>query len=202
VATHYDVLGVRASATSAEIRKAYYDKARQLHPDGYVDARPDELDDARRAMQDVNEAWRVLREASSRAAYDRGLRGATTQPRARPAPPVPNDDWMDRPYRGRMAEPGDITLALVRAAPWVVGLVLLAAIIIFTAYARHEPAKTDLIGKCIVTEGGVAKQAPCDEPNEGRVVNIVTEQNLCTDGTTARVVAGGDWYCLRPAGSG
>jgi molecular chaperone DnaJ len=194
--THYETLGVRSAASSEQIRKAYYDKARQLHPDGFAD-QPDAEAASRRAMQDVNEAWRVLREPASRATYDRALRQRSA-PAERPrAVQVATRD-LDRPYPRRAAEPGDLTVALVRAAPWVVVLAVLAAIVVFTAYARGGDESHDLVGKCINVTSGMPEEAPCDEPNDGRVVNIVKKQNLCTSGTTARVVAGGQWYCMRP----
>ena len=205
MATHYDVLGVKSSATPAEVRRAYHEKARQLHPDGFA-GRPDaEVDSARRAMQDVNEAWRVLRDASSRAAYDHSLRATPAPPsvRAAPAAPPATDEWLDRPYPRRAAEPGDLTVAIVRMAPWLAVLAVLGIIFVFTAYARNQgDASTDLVGKCIVIEEAMPDEVPCNEPNEGRVVGVVDRQNLCTNGTSARVVAGGQWYCLRPAGSG
>ena len=187
--SHYDVLGVAPSATYEEIRAAYHERARALHPDRLEGLDVHEQEAARRAMQDVNEAWRVLRDPGRRAAYDRAA-AAATQP-----PPVATSDW-DRPYHGRVAEPGDVTVALVRAAPWVAVLVVLAAIIVFTAFARHGPSKTDLIGKCIVTEQGEPHEVPCNEPSDGRVASIVDDESLCGIGTTARVVASGDWYCL------
>lgn len=199
MATHYDVLGVSSSATLEEIRAAYLDRARQLHPDRLTESV--DVDRARRAMQDVNEAWRVLRDSSSRSIYDHRLEAldvAATQPES---PPF-DDDWMDRPYHGRPVEAGDLTVVLVRAAPWVVVLIVLGAIVVFTAFAKHTNARTDLIGACIVTEAGVPREAPCDEPNDGRVVSVVDEENLCATGTTARVVAAGDWYCLRDARAG
>lgn len=201
--THYDVLGVKAAATPAQVRRAYLDKARQLHPDGYA-GRPDaEIDAARRAMQDLNEAWRVLKEPSRRAAYDRSLRATPTPDRARPAPPAGPAEWLDRPYQRRPAETGDLSVTLVRAAPWVAVIAVLVAVFFFTAVARRDGGgEGDLIGSCITIEDAMAEEVPCDEPNEGRVVGVVDQQNLCTNGTTARVVAGGDWYCLRPPEAG
>lgn len=199
MATHYDVLGVKSSATPAQIRRAYYAKARELHPDAAV-GHPD---DDGRAMQDVNEAWRVLRDAGSRAAYDRSLRAAPAPPRPRPAPSTQSDEWLDRPYPRRAAEPGDLTVAVVRAAPWIAVLVVLGAIFVFTAFARTDDTGTDdLIGDCVLMTDGMPDEVPCDSPNDGRVVGIVEQANLCTNGASPTVVAGGKWYCLRPADSG
>lgn len=193
VATHYDILGVRASATPEQIRRAYHDKAREMHPDGYAEL-PEVEAASRRAMQDVNEAWRVLRDPASRAGYDRALR----QPPAVAPRAVQMTDDLDRPYPRRLAEPGDITLSFVRAAPWVAVLIVLGAIVVFTAFARRGDDTHSLIGKCINTSSGVPAEAPCDEPNDGYVMLIVDRESRCPEGSIARVVAGGDWYCLRP----
>jgi molecular chaperone DnaJ len=198
VATHYDILGVRPTATPEQIRRAYHDKAREMHPDGYAEL-PEVEAASRRAMQDVNEAWRVLREPASRAGYDRALRTQVPIP-DRPRVVEMTDD-LDRPYPRRLAEPGDVTLSLVRAAPWVAVLVVLGAIVVFTAFARRGDDSGGLVGKCINTSEGVPKEAPCDEPNDGRVILIVDRESRCPEGSIARVVAGGDWYCLRkPSG--
>lgn len=203
--THYDVLGVESSATPAQIRRAYYEKARQLHPDRVAALSEADVPAARRAMQDVNEAWRVLREPGSRAAYDRSLRrGAQTVQRARPTPAASREDeWLDRPYPRRPAEPGDLTIALVRAIPWLAIVAVLVIIFVFTAYATTDhDDEPSLIGRCILVDEARPVQVPCTDPNDGRVVGIVRRANLCTNGATPRAVAGGDWFCLRPAESG
>ena len=189
--SHYDVLGVAPTATHEEIRVAYHEKARQLHPD-----RVGEQEDARRAMQDVNEAWRVLGDAGRRAAYDRAAAAAAAAAAASPrqSEPVPSD-W-DRPFPGTPAEPGDITIAFVRAAPWVAVLVVLVAIVIFTAFARHTSSTSDLVGKCVVTEQGEPHSVPCNEPSDGRVIAVVDSESRCGVNTIAHATAGGDWLCL------
>jgi hypothetical protein len=199
VATHYDVLGVLASATPEEIRQAYRDKARRLHPDGFGDRPAAEIDGARRAMQDVNEAWRVLGDAPRRAAYDRSLRAVTTPPVA-PSPIDGDDDELDRPYPHRAADPADLTVAIVRAVPWIAVLVVLGIIFVFTAVAKNDDEE-NLVGKCITIAGGQPLEVPCDEPNIGRVDLVVPQASLCARGSVARAVAGGEWYCLVPADS-
>lgn len=199
MATHYDVLGVAPTATAEQIRRAYHEKAREVHPDGYAEA-PQVEPASRRAMQDVNEAWRVLREPASRARYDRELHQQRAAPEHVPVVQVAEDD-LDRPYPRQLAEPGDVTLALVRAAPWVAVLVVLGAIVVFTAFARRGDDPRELVGRCINTEGGMPVEAPCDEHNDGRVVVIVDGASRCPEGTIARVVGGGDWYCLQDPSS-
>jgi hypothetical protein len=65
---HYDVLGVPASATQAEVRAAYRTAARDHHPDAGGDAG---------RMRALNVAWAVLGDPVRRAAYDRALAGGT-----------------------------------------------------------------------------------------------------------------------------
>jgi molecular chaperone DnaJ len=60
----YEVLGVAADATPAEITSAYRALARKLHPDVNVDA-----DDGER-FKDVTAAYDVLGDADKRAEYD------------------------------------------------------------------------------------------------------------------------------------
>lgn len=71
---YYDVLGVRRDADQTEIKKAFRRLARQHHPD----VNPDDAG-AEAAFKEAAEAYEVLSDADSRAAYDRygfdGLRG-------------------------------------------------------------------------------------------------------------------------------
>src|SRR5438270_2849112 len=73
MASYYDVLGVDVDADAEEVRRAYYRKARELHPDRYT-GRPDpERQRAEVEMKTVNEAWSTLKNADARRRYDIGL---------------------------------------------------------------------------------------------------------------------------------
>lgn len=62
---YYEVLGVSRTATQAEIKKGYRAKAKEYHPDISKDP------EAEVKFKEVNEAFEVLSNEDSRAAYDR-----------------------------------------------------------------------------------------------------------------------------------
>ena len=94
----YEVLGVSANASTAEIQAAYRQHALRWHPDRNPN---DEY--SMRMMQRVNAAWTILKDEHSRAAYDRWERGdvnTASGPEAweRPASgPPPGREWYRPP---------------------------------------------------------------------------------------------------------
>ncbi|HBT95663.1 MAG TPA: molecular chaperone DnaJ [Coriobacteriia bacterium] len=64
-ADYYQILDVSKDAGEADIKKAFYRKARELHPD--VNKAPDAED----RFKELNEAYDVLSDATKRAQYDR-----------------------------------------------------------------------------------------------------------------------------------
>ena len=71
--THYDVLGVRPSSSDVTLKRAYYRKARALHPDAHAGASAALVGEAQRAMAELNAAWNVLRDPVLRSEYDVAL---------------------------------------------------------------------------------------------------------------------------------
>lgn len=91
----YDVLGVPATATSHELRKAYRRMLRESHPDtGGTEAR----------FHAVQHAWELVGTAASRAAYDRGHTAAQPGASWVPAPPRARKD--SRPTARSYGHPG------------------------------------------------------------------------------------------------
>ena len=61
---HYTALGLASSATLADIKKAFRQKASQYHPDRNTDA------DAPARFRTVQEAYEVLSDDARRQSYD------------------------------------------------------------------------------------------------------------------------------------
>ena len=78
--SHYTILGVGPRATSKEIRVAYLNLARALHPDRVRSGSPAEQQLAGRRMREVNEAYEVLKDTARRQAYDRDHGVSTARP--------------------------------------------------------------------------------------------------------------------------
>jgi curved DNA-binding protein CbpA len=144
----YDILGVRSDASHDEVRSAYLARARMLHPDRLIDADDAARANAEREMQALNEAFRVLGHDDRRRDYDRQLAGARSGVAGDGDGPGPghrdgngdaddhdeHDD--DDTYHDHVVDP---ILRLVRALPWIVILLVLLAIFVFTAYAGGRP---------------------------------------------------------------
>ncbi len=196
--SHYDLLGVAPSASTEEIRKAYLRQAREHHPD-----RGPAGDRQRaRAMQELNEAWWVLRDPERRRRYDESCR--SRPPRVVVVDPDdprldPDVDLDPRPYA---EAPAGFWSDLLRFAPWLVLVVVLVLIFVFTAYAGNggtEPRERAVVGSCVRVQAGLdVRTVDCAGPNDGRVVSVADRTTACPSGTLGvRVRGEGRVICLR-----
>lgn len=67
---HYDVLKIAPNATQEEITKAYRKLSLSLHPDKHMNDSSEQQDHFKTLFQQLQEAYRVLSNPSSRATYD------------------------------------------------------------------------------------------------------------------------------------
>jgi hypothetical protein len=193
--THYDVLGVASDAPPESVRRAYLDRARLLHPDGYVDATADERAEVERRMQEVNEAWRVLQDPDRRQTYDRDLMPRVDRMRleaeegrfANRTDGTENDD-------AEMVEAFDGTAKIIRGLPWMILVGVLFLIFVFTAFAASDgststPSPVPLpqhSGQCVIVSstpaGPVTTASDCNAPGAREVVaRVATGQPCPTD---------------------
>lgn len=201
MATLYDVLGVSPRASQDEVRRAYHDLVRSLHPDHHQGRSPDAT-----RLHEVNEAWRVLRDPATRSSYDRSIAGKRTARQApyRPryaADPTPlDDDDLDEPIHGRPVEPGDVGMSVVRGLPWIAVALVLLVIFVFTAFAGNSDPEgaRGLVGQCVdLQTGSSIEPVPCQGPNDGEVVLLVDRATQCPSGTSP-AATGGEWLCVEP----
>ncbi|RVU42057.1 J domain-containing protein [Rheinheimera riviphila] len=66
---YFRVLGVKATATDEEIKKAYKRLSNKYHPDKLLSESDDAKDQAALQLQRVKEAYDVLSDAKKRAAF-------------------------------------------------------------------------------------------------------------------------------------
>ena len=196
----YDQLGVDPAADDDELKAAYRQRARALHPD--LNRSPD----AGAAMSRLNEAWAILGDPDARRQYDESLR-APESPRHPPVPVAP------RPSLDSDVVPGGLPWAWLFRPSVLLPLVLLI-IFVVTAYAAHPgsggsptsvttttTASVNLVGGCIVNQPTSVLVVPCSETPNSLVVAVVPAQVSCPAGTTGLSLDGQpEMVCAQPYG--
>ena len=195
--SHYDVLGISPSAPTEAIRRGYLRQARRWHPD-----RP--TGDSEQ-MRVVNEAWQVLGDPRSRAAYDRSLSSSSTG-EAAPHRPTgassPPSRPHSRPGAGSSPPPPTSPLEVVSIRwRWVsataAALVALAIVLIVvaTTTADDPDSATPLTasvpltesrpgpGDCFLIGTFTLISVGCDHPHDGKLVRWVPLGAPCPPNT-------------------
>lgn len=192
--SHYDVLGVSPGAKPDAIRRAYLRQARRWHPD-----RPSGDSEQMRA---VNEAWQVLGDLRSRAAYDRSLaRNAPQMPvgprpaasshtaasprstKTPPKSPTPPLEVVSIRWRW-------ISLVAVVLAAVAVAVIFLATSAIddsdpstpITASAPVSQARPEP-GDCFMIATTTLTPVSCERPHHGKLVSWVPLGAPCPPNT-------------------
>lgn len=155
---HYDVLGVRPTASFDEIKRAYYRRARAYHPDSHASSSARVRQEAERNMSALNAAWRVLRDDDLRLRYDQSLahpdgetphRGRRTYTRRKASPPAllaANGFryWLGSLGGSRLSDNGDAHYNLsVEGARDLAPLQVLAPDRLWGLHAEHSPLTDD-----------------------------------------------------------
>ena len=183
------------------VKRAYLDQALRFHPDRQHDTSDESQARAAFRMQEVNEAWSVLRNPATRARYDDQL-GAAARPSVPPAPgpssargtsagsagATATDTRLEDILRGPEAADLDRDDTSVPArrrpsrwrtwAPIIIGGVVLVAVLSFTAYAQDDTPSVGVrtveefaVGTCVVVGFGPALANPV--PGEQARVAVV-----------------------------
>ena len=87
--TYYTILNVRETASSAEIKTAYRDLIRQVHPDTIANLGPYLRKIAGEKAKEINEAYSILSDSGKRRDYDRQLAEYRRQNASQAPPPPP-----------------------------------------------------------------------------------------------------------------
>jgi len=85
--TYYELLGVSQNATPEEIKSAYWDLLKKIHPDTVATLSLDLKREAAEVTREIIEAYSVLSDTIQRAQYDREL--AKSRPQAATAASSP-----------------------------------------------------------------------------------------------------------------
>jgi len=151
---HYATLGMPPTATAAELRAAYRNLARRVHPDGFSD--PAERRRAEGRMAAVNEAWRVLGDPGRRSGYDRTRAVATPATRPVDEPAHRTDAFVDVRVSPAVG-------CMLQFLPVVFGLLVLALLLVVTALAGSGGGgrPVGLVpGRCVEIDDGL-RAVPC-----------------------------------------
>jgi hypothetical protein len=181
---------VAPDATQDQVRQAYLRLALQHHPDRLVDAGDEQRRTAADRMAEVNEAWAVLGDEGRRLRYDQELvRAGATSTAEDPLAHLVRRQRPVHDVEGGADLDGQQPPAWVRVAPLLVILGVLAAIVVFTAYAGDdEPSGRQAVqtatevpvGTCVtLPPTGEVVEVECGRPSDGTVALIVGFPQPC-----------------------
>ncbi|MCB0965858.1 MAG: J domain-containing protein [Ilumatobacter sp.] len=198
IPTHYDTLGVRPDASTAEIRAAYLARARVHHPDVATGTQRD----VSTSMAELNRAYEVLRRPASRAQYDRELRSPTPAPSAAPRSAPPDGGYDDQvvdtlhdddgepipPSPGARAMRRVLSPSGPAKMPWklmavaaVVGSVAIVASAALVDAPQDEPPDGILrVGSCVAVETNTdVREIACSAEAELVVRLVIPTDATC-----------------------
>jgi hypothetical protein len=164
--THYQVLGVSAGASTDEIRRAYRERMRAIHPDVNKESANDS-----QQMTEINLAWKTLSSPQLRRAYDASVfvsNSSSVSSGTRITEPVVLYTPARFPWRG-----------MIIAS--VVGAVLVLIAHAFTSPGVPRPIDQLLSsGSCVIIDSSLsAVEISCTEPHDAVVEQLITIDRSC-----------------------
>lgn len=204
---HYRTLGVTAGSSIDELRRAYRELARELHPDRHLQSDPQQAAKAAERMVDVNAAWAVLSNPGARELYDlelrlagggaRGGMGGTGSGGGLPSSTHADQSTNAGSAHGVRYSPlrEDHGHPVIRGLLWFLVLGVLAAIFVLTAYAANSvdppsiPSTTTGVpmllgaGDCVDQVPGAVNVVPCSAAHDATIERLVPLGRPCPAGT-------------------
>jgi hypothetical protein len=164
--THYQVLGVSVGASADEIRRAYRERMRAVHPDINVNS----ANESQR-MTELNIAWKTLSNPQLRRAYDASVF-------------VSNASFVSNGLRN--SEPV-ISYAPARF-PWrgMIIACVVGAVLVLIGHAMTSPSAPRPIdqlltsGSCVNIDSSLsAVEISCTEPHDAVVEQLIALDRSC-----------------------
>lgn len=195
--TYYTVLNVKETASASEIKTAYRDLIKQVHPDTIANLAPYLRKIAEDKAKELTEAYAILSNASKRRDYDRQIREyrRQTTPQSTPAPPTPPPPPQSTAPRPLGYKLGQKAATLMRwsfdhpklAAAIAIGLIAFVSTF-FINDTPSEPAATATTASSLTnsvkpTSTATYSQYPCDHndkvsPIDGKPCGERQEQSV------------------------
>lgn len=178
---HYERLGVKPTATDADVRRAYRQAARATHPDRHGERSAGQ-------MAEVNEAWRVLGDRDRRRDYDAEI-AAAGEPAA---------TWSSPSASADAATPGSASPAALvyepARFPWrfMVAMATAGIAVVIVGHLLTDqqppPAPDGILrsGDCVsLSVTFEAYEVSCSLEHDAVVAALIPIDQVCPSGTEA-----------------
>jgi len=175
---YYEVLGVTPTASIEQIRSAYRDKVRIIHPDSAVVA----SSTASLQMAEVVRAWSTLSDPLLKRAYDAELFGAD----GRDDLDSEDDDLESILFPPTPIVPGHFPKSLIG---WILAIGIAGVLVLNVLSDPVAPAKPDGLlqsGSCVVIDANkLAVEVGCEVNHYGVVRQLIGFDMTCPSDTEA-----------------
>ncbi len=198
--THYQVLGVAPLASADELKVAFRNKARELHPDNNANKSTAQQHAASLELARLTESWRVLNDPRRRLDYDqqqlaRQRRPAIAVPTIRPHSGSGSSATRPTPQSvGITYEPSS-----AKPIVWIIGILAVVAVVVILFVGGSEgdsstPSPRIQVGACVLvvstSSGKTLHPVPCSDKHDGIIAQQLTDYGPCRDTEESFNVAG------------